>query len=248
MLGWLPGASADAIARREVADLNGTRTGSADREGAWNWQDDVGAFLAGSNKESILALAKKKADSQLEESLSGRIADVEANLGTLSGKYSGVNGKTQKEVLSQLSQDEARIKALVQARTTKGFDVASLDPNASAVDILSATSKQVNKTADEITAKADRKESNALEYTKSRDRERDRRYDIESERMWNDKKEGRLNRAQEMRINAENNAMQMQLEYSRLSQADATRSQDRKDKAIMALLGGLGNLGAGFTI
>jgi hypothetical protein len=66
--------------------------------------------------------------------------------------------------------------------------------------------------------------------------------------MWNDKKEGRLNRAQDMRMNAENNAMQMQLEYSRLSQADANRSQDRKDKAIMALLGGLGNLGAGFTI
>ena len=40
----------------------------------------------------------------------------------------------------------------------------------------------------------------------------------------------------------------MNLEYARLSQADATRAQDRKDKAIMALLGGLGNLGAGFTI
>ena len=49
-------------------------------------------------------------------------------------------------------------------------------------------------------------------------------------------------------MNAENNAMQMQLEYSRLAQADANRSQDRKDKAIMALLGGLGNLGAGFTV
>ena len=248
MLGWLPGASADAIARREVADLNGTRTGSADREGAWNWQDDVGAFLAGSNKESILALAKAKADRQLQDSLSGRIADVEANLGPLSGKYRGVDGKTKKQVLSGLSQDEARVRALVQARITKDFDVTGLDPNASAVDILAATSKQVNKTADAITEKADLKETNALNYAQSRDREGDRRYALESERMWNDKKEGRLNRAQELRMNSENNAMQMQLEYSRLSQADANRSQDRKDKAIMALLGGLGNLGAGFTI
>merc|ERR1711966_222460 len=111
-----------------MGDLNETRTGSADREGAWNWQDDIGAFLAGSNRESIIALAKTKADSQLEESLSGRIADVEANLGTLSGKYSGVDGKTKKAVQSDLSQDEARIKALVQARTTKGFNVADLDP------------------------------------------------------------------------------------------------------------------------
>ena len=42
--------------------------------------------------------------------------------------------------------------------------------------------------------------------------------------------------------------MQMQLEYARLAQSDRQRTADRKDKAIMALLGGLGNLGAGFTI
>jgi hypothetical protein len=65
---------------------------------------------------------------------------------------------------------------------------------------------------------------------------------------WDDKREARRESALTRELNAENNAMQMQLEYSRLAQADANRSQDRKDKAIMALLGGLGNLGAGFTI
>jgi hypothetical protein len=65
---------------------------------------------------------------------------------------------------------------------------------------------------------------------------------------WDDKREARRESALRRELNAENNAMQMQLEYSRLAQADATRSQDRKDKAIMALLSGLGNLGAGFTI
>ena len=39
------------------------------------------------------------------------------------------------------------------------------------------------------------------------------------------------------------------LSIARLSQSDRQAElQDRKDKAIMALLGGLGNLGAGFTI
>ena len=42
--------------------------------------------------------------------------------------------------------------------------------------------------------------------------------------------------------------MQLQLEYARLAQSDRQRAADRKDKAIMALLSGLGNLGAGFTI
>ena len=65
---------------------------------------------------------------------------------------------------------------------------------------------------------------------------------------WDDKREARREAALTREMNAENNAMQMQLEYSRLAQADATRAQDRKDKAIMALLSGLGNLGAGFTI
>ncbi len=230
MLGWLPGASADAMARREVADLNETRTGSADREGAWNWQDDIGALLAGSNRESIIALAKTKADSQLEESLSGRIADVEANLGTLSGKYSGVDGKTKKAVQSDLSQDEARIKALVQARTTKGFNVADLDPNASAVDILAATSKQVNDNDDAVTLKADTRYDNERDYRRSVERE------------------GRLDRNLERQMNAENNKMQLQLEYARLAQSDRQRTADRKDKAIMALLSGLGNLSAGFTV
>lgn len=65
---------------------------------------------------------------------------------------------------------------------------------------------------------------------------------------WDDKREARRESALRRQLNAENNAMQMQLEYSRLAQADETRAQDRKDKAIMALLSGLGNLGAGFTI
>ena len=40
----------------------------------------------------------------------------------------------------------------------------------------------------------------------------------------------------------------MNLEYARLAQADKYKAQDRKDKAVMMLLQGLGNLGAGFTI
>ena len=230
MLGWLPGASKEAIAGREVADLNSTRTGSANRDGAWNWQDDFGAWMAGTNKDEILKLAQAKANDELRDSLSGRIADVETNLGTLTGKYSGVEGKTKQEILSALSQDEARIKALVQARTTKGFDVSSLDPNSSAVDILSATSKQVNANDDAVTKKADD------------------RYDDEKEYRRLVASEGRLDRLHDKRMQNENNMMQVQLEYARLAQSDRQRTADRKDKAIMALLGGLGNLGAGFSI
>ena len=77
---------------------------------------------------------------------------------------------------------------------------------------------------------------------------REKQSALDARNRWDDKREARRESALTREMNAENNAMQMQLEYSRLAQADANRSQDRKDKAIMALLGGLGNLGAGFTI
>ena len=40
----------------------------------------------------------------------------------------------------------------------------------------------------------------------------------------------------------------MTLEYARLERQDRQAAQDRKDKALMTLLQGLGNLGAAFTI
>tara|TARA_R100001443_G_scaffold46549_1_gene59369 strand:- start:787 stop:1764 length:978 start_codon:yes stop_codon:yes gene_type:complete len=42
--------------------------------------------------------------------------------------------------------------------------------------------------------------------------------------------------------------MQMQFEYARLAQQDRQARQDKKDRAMMMLLQGLGNLGAAFTI
>jgi len=113
---------------------------------------------------------------------------------------------------------------------------------------LDDAANPATKRAIAATAEANKRYNDNVSWQKSRAEIEDGRIALDRERMWADKKEGRLNRAQDMRMNAENNAMQMQLEYSRLAQADANRSQDRKDKAIMAFLGGLENLGAGFTI
>lgn len=65
---------------------------------------------------------------------------------------------------------------------------------------------------------------------------------------WEDKRQNRLENALTRQMNAENNAMQMQLEYARLGAADRNRAQDRKDQAIMMLVQGLSNLGIGFTV
>lgn len=118
------------------------------------------------------------------------------------------------------------------------------------------------KTADEVyslvqsgLSDRDEKKSNEIGGAKWTARQEGDRYNdtqrrlaLQDERLWLSEKEGRLNRAQEMRINAENNAMQMQLEYSRLDREDRRTAQDRKDKAVLALLTSLGNLGSFLTI
>ena len=80
------------------------------------------------------------------------------------------------------------------------------------------------------------------------EKEDNRRFDLQDKRLWQDKQEGRQQRQVELQMNADNNKMQMQLEYSRLAQADKNAQADRKDKAMMMLLQGLGNLGSAFTV
>ena len=49
-------------------------------------------------------------------------------------------------------------------------------------------------------------------------------------------------------MNAQNNALQLQLEYSRLERQDKQDRQDRRDRMIMTLMRGLDNLGSAFTL
>ncbi len=41
---------------------------------------------------------------------------------------------------------------------------------------------------------------------------------------------------------------EMKFKYAQLSQQDRLARQDKKDRAMMALIQGLGNLGAAFTV
>lgn len=65
---------------------------------------------------------------------------------------------------------------------------------------------------------------------------------------WEDKREQRQQQALTREMNAENNMMQMQLEYSRLDRQDKRDAKSDKDKMIMLLVQGLGNLATSFTV
>ena len=232
IFGWLPGADLQSIAEREVADLNSTRTGSADRRGAWNWQDSFGAWLAGTNKDEVLKLAGQIGDRRLAE-----VYDPQKStqLGPLTAEYTGVQGKSEAQIKTDLANDNARATALQQTLATNPkFDASTLSPNAQAGTILGAGTR--------ATQEAAKQEQRRLE-TKA-----DKRYDAEVLRADTIRREGRLDRLNERAMQADTNRMQLQLEYARLDQTERLRAQDKKDKALMTLLQGLGNLGAAFTL
>ena len=73
---------------------------------------------------------------------------------------------------------------------------------------------------------------------------------LDAQNLREDRKDARaeLTRAQEKKDALELRRDNMTLEYARLDRQDRRAAQDRKDKALMTLLQGLGNLGAAFTI
>ena len=102
------------------------------------------------------------------------------------------------------------------------------------MQLIKVKKQQIEKKPIEIYERDTDRQNYLLERTDAKEERRDLRASLE--------------RAENRKINAETRQMNMQLEYARLAQADKHRAQDKKDRALMALLQGLGNLGAAFTI
>ena len=96
--------------------------------------------------------------------------------------------------------------------------------------------------------KAEDRQEDAIKYRKKQDELLEEiRRQTRTDQLGREK-QGDLNRLQDRQLSSQNNQMMMQLEYARMSQSDRQRTADRKDQAMMALLSGLGNLGAAFTV
>ena len=171
------------------------------------------------------------------------VGNLEDTYGTQIRKYGSVVGGEDVDTLSRLSEKQLRNRLLSnkelkgarsEAGATTGKDITTFEDLDTPEAVRARASKLIKDELDGKSEKAETKEQNRHDESIRRD-----------ERI---RSEGRLDRNLERQLSAENAKMQMQLEYSRLAQSDRQRTADRKDKAIMALLGGLGNLGAGFTI
>ena len=148
----------------------------------------------------------------------------------------------------QWGDTESSIQAMLQkAREAKALKKSEPGRIKKETQQAQAVAKAENR---EITAENERNRQFAATQTRleNNDKESARRFDAQEKRAFNESKERRLDRQLEREMSAENNMMQMNLEYARLERADKRDSQDRKDRAILTLIQGLGNLGTAFTV
>lgn len=188
------------------------------------------------SKQGLLEGAAKIRNEELDKKYGTRSRALE--LGPLNSSYQGAAGKTETELKIGYEKDLKRETALQNARATGDLDIDSLSPNASAGEILGAANTGTRKREEEerttrLKESRDREDS-LLERAELREDRRDLRQDK------------RL--AQERLLAAETNQMNLQFKYAQLAQSERVRAQDRKDRAIMTLISGLGNLGAAFAI
>ena len=185
-----------------------------------DWGDIIGDKIFG-RKEAI-----DKAVADLH------VSNLIDNYGTQINRYGDVVGGedvsnlkrlTAKQVVNRLASNRELMGARSEAGATTGDDITTFQDLNTPEAVRARASKLIKETQEGKEAKAE----NKLDLIRS---------------------EGRLDRNLQRQLTAENNKMQLQLEYARLAQADKFRVQDRKDQAIMALMSGLSNLGAGFAL
>ena len=111
----------------------------------------------------------------------------------------------------------------------------TLDPTkfTDPIAMIAEVNNQVEQKGDTKKTEEENKVTSERRYQELREDKRDER--------------SRLDRLQLQQQNNEYRRDSLNLEYARMARQDRQTAQDRKDKAIMMLVQGLGNLGMGFT-
>lgn len=239
------GLNSKNVYEGEIDDLNNRRNDIEFDPGDHIRQAWGALFGKDYSKQGLLKGAAALRNQQLIDAYQPTVDLNANNLLHLTSKFTGVDGKTEAEIKSLISQDTARAKALQEQISAGNITAGEVDPNATIGQIVATGTKGATRAAQERT-ESDREYSRGLV---AEQREYNRGL-LEAENLRQDRKDARreLTRAEEKKDALELRRDNMNLEYARLSQADKYKAQDRKDKTIMMLLQGLGNLGAGFTI
>jgi len=202
------------------------------------------------SREGMLAAAKKTAEKAINNSDNTLNSQniIEQGLGGTNVNLSNLkigDNETVEEFNKKLAGLRAKAQAASVYAGTRGADLEKIDDSTSVQQInsLNTQQKEDNRQADRKQNKDDAEEIWRRDTRRQDDL-------LERQDIRNDRADARQDKrlAQDRRLTAETNQMQMQLEYARLAQADKNRREDRKEKALLTLLSGLRNLGAAFAV
>ena len=191
------------------------------------------------SREGMLKEARKTAEKAINNNQTNldKRTVIEQGLGGTKVNLSNLDiqpGETEAQYNKRLSTLQGKATAATRYAAIPGADLSEINDDTSIQQINQLNTGQVETNRKDRKKEAKDDQYELLKWQAMRDDARDNRQDK------------RL--AQDRRLTAETNQMQLQLEYARLAQSEKNRMQDRKDRAIMTLVSGLGNLGAAFAI
>lgn len=237
-------------AERELLEYNPSRGKRKKSLG-----DQIGDFVTGRG-----AAIDREVEKQYVDKLTNKYGTTLTELGSVPGLdvptiTKNTNADKLKQTIALLTPKYQGIK---DARETVGAQGAIVDPTkfTTREAILAEGVRQVEARKEQERQKQRGEARTDLEETRAYQDgllKETRAYNeglIERQDLKEERKDIRasLERAENRRLTAETNQMQLQLQYANLDQQQKFRREDRKDKAIMQLIAGLGNLGAAFTI
>lgn len=200
------------------------------------------------SREGVRSRAKELKEKNVNQALATdrrTIADLLAGTGIDTSNLTLGGQRTESDLKAEMASLLTTGKAAQAYATRDGASLSDIKPG-STLATITELDQGLKKKNRETAEKKVTDEKNRI-YKRDRDRA-DELY--KRDLLREDRRDARqeLQLAQQRKDELELRRDNMNLEYARLSQADANRAQDRKDKAIMALLSGLGNMAAGFTI
>lgn len=201
--------------------------------------DYIGDFLTGRGA-AIDAKVKDLYKQQLTDAYGEKIDRIQSSVIPGAGEGIEITDRTDPRKLgAKVNSAIGKVDAAERViATNPNADLSGLTGKESVGTILQTGAKQkqdYEKSEEErIYNRRIGRENNLLERQAIREDRRDARQDK------------RL--AQDRLLAAETNQMNLQFKYAQLAQSERIRAQERKDRAIMTLINGLGNLGAAFAI
>ena len=217
--------------------------------------DQIGDFITGRG-----TAIDKEVEKQYVDKLNNKYGTTLTELSTMPGlNVPTITKDTNPDQLAQTVQLlTPKYQALKTAQQTAGQQGAIINPNKFTTPeaIYAETARQVRDREEAVFQKRRGEQRSDLEETRAyqegllRDTRAYNEGLIERQDLKEERKDIRasLERAENRKLTAETNQMQLQLQYANLDQQQKFRREDRKDRAIMQLIAGLGNLGAAFTI